>query len=106
MRLIENKVEVSMPALWIGHINITNEQAYSKYALLAGPAIKKNGGKIIARAGKYLQMEGNERTRHVVAKFSSVEKAEACYNSPEYQNALQFALGAADRDIIIVETSE
>jgi len=33
-----------MPALWIAHVTVTDEDAYGKYAKLAGPAIAAHGG--------------------------------------------------------------
>jgi uncharacterized protein (DUF1330 family) len=95
-----------MPALWIGHVTVHDEDAYGKYAALAGPAIAKHGGKFIARGGRYVQLEGTDRPRNVVAKFDSVDAAETCYNSQEYQAALDFARGAAERELLIVETTE
>ncbi len=95
-----------MPALWIANVIVTDADAYGRYAALAGPAIAKHGGHFIARAGRYVQLEGKDHPRNVVAKFPSVEDAEACYNSPEYQEALSHAQGAADRQLVIVETSE
>ena len=95
-----------MPALWIAHVTVTDEDAYGKYARLAGPAIEKHGGHFIARAGRYVQLEGTDRPRNVVAKFPSVEAAETCYHSAEYQEALSHARGAAERELLIVETSE
>ena len=95
-----------MPALWIAHVSVTDEEAYSKYAALAGPAVAKHGGRFIARAARYVQLEGTERPRNVVAKFASVQAAEACYHSPEYQEALDFARGASERELVIVETTE
>jgi len=43
-----------MPALWIAHVTVTDEEAYGKYAALAGPAIAKHGGHFIARGGPAL----------------------------------------------------
>lgn len=93
-----------MPALWIAHVTVTDEEAYAKYAALAGPAIAKHGGRFIARAARYVQLEGTDRPRNVVAKFDSVEAAEACYHSPDYQEALSHARGASIRELVIVET--
>jgi uncharacterized protein (DUF1330 family) len=73
---------------------------------LAGPAIAGHGGKFLARGGRYVQLEGNDRPRNVVARFPSVEAAVACYNSPEYQEALSHARGAAIRDLVVVEEAE
>lgn len=95
-----------MPALWIAHVTVTDAEAYGKYAELAGPAIAKHGGHFIARGGRFVQLEGQERPRNVVAKFPSVEAAEACYHSPEYQQALNHARDASERELLIVETSE
>ncbi len=95
-----------MGALWIAHVAVTDAEAYGKYAELAGPAIAKHGGEFIARAGRFVQLEGRERPRNVVAKFPSVEAAVDCYNSPEYQAALDHARGASERELMVVETSE
>ncbi|MAM60471.1 DUF1330 domain-containing protein [Maritimibacter sp. UBA3975] len=95
-----------MPALWIAHVTVTDDEAYGKYAELAGPAIAKHGGAFIARGGRYVQLEGKERPRNVVARFPSVEAAEACYHSDDYQAALNHARGASERELLIVETTE
>lgn len=95
-----------MGALWIAHVTVTDAEAYGKYAKLAGPAIAKHGGYFIARGGRFVQLEGKERARNVVARFPSVEAAEACYNSPEYQEALSHARGASERELMIVETTD
>ena len=90
-------------ALWIAHVTVTDAEAYGRYAALAGPAIAAHGGAFLARATRYVQLEGNERARNVVARFPSLEAAEACYHSAEYQAALSHAIGAAERDLVIVE---
>ncbi|WP_317054668.1 DUF1330 domain-containing protein [Roseovarius rhodophyticola] len=95
-----------MPALWIAHVTVTDEEAYGRYAKLAGPALEKHGGHFIARAARYVQLEGRDHPRNVVAKFPSLEAAETCYHSAEYQAALDHARGASERDLVIVETTE
>jgi len=92
-----------MTALWIAHVNVTNPESYGEYAKLAGPAIAAHGGVFLARGTRYVQLEGNERARNVVARFPSVEDAVACYHSAEYQAALEHAKNAAERDLVIVE---
>ena len=92
-----------MSALWIAHVNVTDPEAYGRYAQAAGPVIAAHGGVFLARASRYVQLEGNDRARNVVARFPSVEHAVACYNSPEYQAALDHARGAAERDLVVVE---
>ncbi len=95
-----------MPALWIAHVTVTDEEAYGKYAALAGPAITAHGGYFIARGGRYVQLEGKDRPRNVVAKFPSVEAAEKCYHSDAYQAALSHARNASERELLIVEVDE
>ncbi|WP_118135133.1 DUF1330 domain-containing protein [Oceanicella sp. SM1341] len=93
-----------MPAgYWIAHVAVTDEEAYGRYAALAGPAIAKHGGEFLARGGRYVSLEGQARARNVLARFPSVEAAEACYRSPEYQEALSHARGASERDLLIIE---
>lgn len=95
-----------MPALWIAHVTVTDAEAYGKYAELAGPAIAAHGGTFIARGGRFVQLEGKERPRNVVAKFPTVEAAVDCYHSEAYQEALSHARGASERELMVVETSE
>ena len=92
-----------MPALWIAHVTVTDEAAYGKYAKLAGPAIAAHGGSFLARGGRFVQLEGKERPRNVVARFASVEDAVDCYNSDAYQEALSHAKDASERELMVVE---
>ena len=57
-----------MTALWIAHVNVTDPEAYGKYAKLAGPAIAAHGGVFLARGTRYVQLEGKDRARNVVAR--------------------------------------
>ena len=95
-----------MPALWIAHVTVTDTEAYGEYAKLAGPAIAAHGGVFLARGGRYVQLEGRERPRNVVARFPSVEDAVACYNSTDYQRALDHARGASERELMVVEIDD
>lgn len=95
-----------MPALWIAHVTVTDEEAYKKYAEGATRAIADHGGTFIARGGRFVQLEGKARPRNVVARFRDVETAERCYHSATYQAALNHARGASERELMIIETSE
>ena len=95
-----------MKALWIAHVTVTDTEAYGKYAELAGPAIAAHGGVFIARGARFVQLEGKERPRNVVAKFPTLEAAVECYNSEAYQEALSHAKGASERELMVVEISE
>ncbi len=82
-------------ALWIAHVLVTDAEAYGRYAKEAGPAIAAHGGVFLARGGKYVQLEGNDRARNVVARFPSLQAAVDCYHSAAYQAALAHAKGPA-----------
>lgn len=92
-----------MTALWIAHVTVSDPEAYGRYAQAAGPAIAAYGGVFLARGGRHQQMEGRDRPRNVVARFPSFDDAIACYNSSDYQAALEHAKGASERDLVIVE---
>jgi len=93
-------------ALWIAHVEVTDAEAYGRYAKLATVAIAAHGGVFLARGGRYVQLEGRDRARNVVARFPNLEAAIACYNSPTYQEGLDHAKGAAIRDLMVVEETE
>ncbi|PYE85949.1 DUF1330 domain-containing protein [Pseudoroseicyclus aestuarii] len=96
-----------MPAaLWIAHSRVSDDAAYGEYAKRATGAIEAHGGSFIARGGRYVQLEGQDSPRNVVIRFASLEAAQACYDSAEYQEALSYAKGAAERDVVIVEIND
>ncbi|MGL4319747.1 MAG: DUF1330 domain-containing protein [Paracoccaceae bacterium] len=90
-------------ALWIAHVQVSDPVAYAEYAKGATVAIADHGGVFLARGGRYVQLEGNDRPRNVVARFPSLEKAVECYHSAAYQAALAHAKGASVRDLMVVE---
>jgi uncharacterized protein (DUF1330 family) len=92
-----------MPAYWIAHVEVTNEVLYGEYAKIATEAIAAHGGEFLARAGRYKQLEGNDRARNVVAVFPTFDDAIACYESPRYQEAVGFAKRSSTRDLVVVE---
>lgn len=92
-----------MVAYWIAKVQVKDEEAYSKYAALAGPALTKHGGKILARGGECVTLEGPEYPRNVIVEFPSIKHATDCYASPEYREAWKHQEGAAFREICVVE---
>ncbi len=88
---------------WIGHVDIENAANYPAYMKAAQPAYDKYGAKLIVRCGKFEQVEGAGRSRHVIVEFASYEVAAACYHSPEYQAAAKIRRANSIGDILIVE---
>ncbi len=92
-----------MTALWIANVEVTDPDTYANYAAIATEAIAEHGGVFLARGGRYVQLEGNDRSRNVVARFPSLEAAVECYNSDKYQAAVGHAKLSSVRDLVVVE---
>ena len=92
-----------MSALWIAHVTVHDDAEYAKYAAIATEAIAAHGGEFLARGGRYVQLEGADRARNVVARFPTLEDAVACYNSPRYQEAVKIAKASSTRELMVVE---
>ncbi|MEM8786917.1 MAG: DUF1330 domain-containing protein [Pseudomonadota bacterium] len=95
-----------MPALWIAHVDVTDEDGYAAYIKVASVVIPAHGGRFIARGGAFEQLEGRAYPRNVVARFPSLEAARQCYSSPEYQAVVETAKAASDRSVVIVEIED
>ena len=77
-----------MSAYWIAHGNIFKPDRYGKYAERVPEILARYDGKVLARGGEHKTLEGpDEFARHVVIEFPSLERAEACFHSEEYQSA-------------------
>ena len=90
-------------AYWIAHVTVTDPEPYALYAAGTAAAFSKYGGKILARAGDYVSLEGFDHARNVVIEFPSLQAAKDCYHSPEYQAARAHRLNAGIANITLVE---
>ena len=95
-----------MKGYWIAHVMVSDPEQYKFYAEGAVSAFQKYKARILARGGRYLQLEGAGKPRNVVIEFPSFDEAVACYNSPEYQTARAKRKNAGIADIVIVEGVE
>ena len=87
----------------IGHITVTNPEAYPEYITRNTPLIESYGGKPIVRGGEAITMEGPSFTRHVVFEFPDFESAKALYNDPEYVEVRKIREANAESMIVLVE---
>jgi uncharacterized protein (DUF1330 family) len=92
-----------MKGYWIARVTVSNPERYKLYAEAAPQELKKYNARILARGGRFQQLEGTGRPRNVVIEFPSFEDALACYNSPEYQAARTKRATAGEAEIVIVE---
>lgn len=84
---------------------IKDEQAMQEYARLWKPLGAKYSARLLAGRGELQAREGKECKRALVIEFPSYEQAIACYEDPDYQTAMEYALKAYDRELIIIEGS-
>lgn len=87
----------------IARAMVTNATQWGVYAAAAGEAIKKYGGKPLARGGQMTVAEGEGRSRNVVIEFESYDAAKAYAFSTEYAAARKLREGAGIIDIVVVE---
>lgn len=90
---------------WIGRVDVHDQEAYKKYIAANAVAFEKFDARFLVRGGQAQTREGTSRSRNVVLEFESYERAVACYDSPEYQDALKLRMpeNVAVGDIVIVE---
>ena len=77
--------------------------AYQAYRSVVPGILAARGGKFIVRAGAQTIVEGSARPRTVIIEFPSLQAAQDCYNSAEYQAAKTLRTNASDGDICIVK---
>lgn len=89
----------------IGHIKVTDPEAYKEYVQKDTPVLKALGAKFIVRGGQSEHPEGDvpDGQRHVVIEFDSYEQAKAAYHDPEYQAISEIRKASAESTIILVE---
>ncbi len=87
----------------IGHITVTDPEAYKEYVEKDTPILKALGAKFIIRGGESEVPEGETQNRHVVMEFESYEAAKKAYYDPEYQEIAKIRYANAESTIILVE---
>jgi uncharacterized protein (DUF1330 family) len=90
-------------AYWVAHVDVTDTDAYQQYVAANAKAFAKYGAKFLVRGGPAETREGKMRARNVVIEFKDYESAKACYDSPEYRDAMKFRENASSGDLVIVE---
>lgn len=85
------------------HRSEADPEKRAAYLKLAGPAIEKYNGKILASTNKIKVFEDGKVEQTVLIEFESFEKAVECIDSKEYQDALLALDGGANRDCRVFE---
>lgn len=93
-----------MNAYVLVRINILEAEKLKDYQQVAPLIIEKFGGRILARGGETVTLEGPELNRRIVViEFPSLERAKAFYHSQEYQRAIEMRKDAADFEVVAIE---
>lgn len=94
---------MSKKGYWMAMVDVRDPELYGNYIAANGAAFARYGAKFLVRAGRFENPEGPTGNRHVIIEFPSYEAALACYNSPEYQEALKHRLAGSVGKVAIVE---
>lgn len=90
----------------VANIRIHDAEKFKEFAGMAGPAIKKYGGKILARGPSADRHEGALTGIVMMIEFESKQAAEAFYFSEEYNATKAVRLTCSDTDLMIIEGAE
>ena len=114
MKILENSL-IMMETKWIfkkgdnmpkghflsAHRSPADPEKRAAYLELAGPAMLKAGGKVLASTSDIVAHEKGISQQTVLVEFETFEKAVAAYESEDYQKALKALDNGADREIRI-----
>ncbi len=88
----------------VARVSISDWERYREYLKVTPSVIAQFGGKVIARGGEIVTLEGPTETRRVVLiEFPTLEIAKEFYNSPEYQEAKKLRETAASGQLIAID---
>jgi uncharacterized protein (DUF1330 family) len=91
------------PGYVIAEVDVTDPEAFKKYAEKVPTTVAAADGHYLVRGGKIQAVEGEAPKRLVVIAFESAEKAHAWEYSPAYQAIKPIRQSAAKSRIFIVE---
>ena len=87
----------------IANIRVKDKNMFQQFVGMAGPAIKKYGGTVLARGPGADRLEGDVNGIVMMIEFESKDAADTFYHSEEYQAAKAVREQCADTDLMIVE---
>ena len=99
----ETVLEITMTALWIAHVTVTDEVAYAEYAKRATVAIAEHGGVFLARGGRMSSWKGQTARAMLWPVSRACRPRTIAIIRMHTKTALGFAKGASQRELCIVE---
>lgn len=93
-----------MPAYFVAVRNAVNDADQMKlYSQKVGASFEGRAMKPLVRYGKIRSTDGRPAEGAVIIEFPTFEEAEAWFDSPAYQDAVQHRFAGADYQTFIVE---
>ena len=90
----------------VANIRVTDAEKFQVFSGIAAPAIKKYGGKVLARGPLADRHEGELTGTVMMIEFESKRAAEKFYFSAEYQSVKAVREACADTDLMIIEGAD
>ena len=87
----------------VANIRVTDHEMFKQFSGMAGSAIQKYGGKVLARGPDADRMEGDVSGLVMMIEFDSKKAATTFYYSEEYQAAKAVREQCSDTDFMIIE---
>jgi uncharacterized protein (DUF1330 family) len=87
----------------VANIRVTDQEKFQEFSGMAGPTIKKYGGKVLARGPVADRLEGDVSGIVMMIEFESKDAANRFYFSEEYQAAKAVRDECSDTDLMIAE---
>ena len=87
----------------VANIRVKDQEKFKEFSGMAGPAITKYGGKVLARGPDADRLEGDVSGIVMLIEFKSKEAANTFYYSEEYQAAKAVREACSDTDFMIIE---
>ena len=87
----------------VANIRVRDQEKFQQFSGMAGPAIQKYGGKVLARDAVADRLEGDVDGIVMMIEFESKDAANTFYHSEEYQAAKTVREECADTDLMIAE---
>ena len=87
----------------VANIRVKDQEKFQQFSGMAGPAIKRYGGKVLARGPGADRLEGDLSGVVMMIEFETKEAANVFYYSDEYQAAKAVREACSDTDFMIIE---
>ena len=87
----------------VANIRVEDQEKFKQFSGMAGPAIKKYGGKVLARGPDADRLEGDLSGIVMLIEFESKEAANTFYYSEEYQAAKAVREACSATNFMIIE---